>query len=146
MQQPIKAGLVALGMAAGLASSASAQSAAAICASAPSPETMQLEARNQHGTARLLPSPGPLKVGQQFSATITLCGDAAGLALRGVDATMPAHGHGMNYRARLQRDEERGTWQASGMLLHMPGVWRFSVEASGPDGRVVFTQDVTVLP
>jgi hypothetical protein len=39
-----------------------------------------------------------------------------------VDATMPEHGHGMNYRASLA-PLGNGHWRAEGLLFHMPGRW-----------------------
>jgi len=52
-----------------------------------------------------------------------------GQPLRGTiktDATMPKHGHGMNYSTSvvIHRD---GRFEASGFVLHMPGVWQFEV-------------------
>jgi hypothetical protein len=49
-----------------------------------------------------------------------------------VDATMPEHRHGMNYRAGIKSLGE-GRWRAEGLLLHMPGRWelRFDVQAAG---------------
>lgn len=50
----------------------------------------------------------------------------AGLALD-VDATMPAHGHGMNTTPVVE-SSANGSFSVSGMQLHMPGTWRFAFE------------------
>jgi hypothetical protein len=57
------------------------------------------------------------------------CG--SGKLLR-VDADMPAHRHGMNYRPTLELQPE-GRFIAQGLMLHMPGRWRirFEIEADG---------------
>ena len=42
-----------------------------------------------------------------------------------VDADMPQHGHGMNYRPRVRLESATGEFIAEGFVLHMPGLWRF---------------------
>lgn len=71
------------------------------------------------------PSRWPIPVGQHFSLQVQLCADAGRAlptALR-VDADMPAHRHGMNYRTTV-KDLGQGRFQAEGLLFHMPGRWR----------------------
>ena len=57
-------------------------------------------------------------------------------ALR-VDARMPVHRHGMNYRAGVSAPEA-GRYRAEGLLFHMPGHWEFlfDVVASGASERL----------
>ena len=43
------------------------------------------------------------------------------------DATMPQHGHGMNYRPTLTLGAA-GQFRGVGFLLHMAGEWRFDLE------------------
>ncbi|MEO9460207.1 MAG: hypothetical protein ABJE63_09715 [Lentilitoribacter sp.] len=45
-----------------------------------------------------------------------------------VDATMPAHQHGMNYTPEFKRTDN-GNFSVSGMFFHMPGVWQLEVSA-----------------
>lgn len=68
--------------------------------------------------------------GEMFALQLALC--PARARLRAVDATMPEHGHGMNYAARLQA-VSGGRWRAEGLLWHMSGRWelRFDVEVDG---------------
>lgn len=80
--------------------------------------------------------PPPLAVGRHFALDIVVCprpGAAPPLALR-VDADMPAHRHGMNYRPTV-RTLGDGRYRAEGLLLHMPGRWRLLFELS-LDGRI----------
>jgi hypothetical protein len=54
-----------------------------------------------------------------------------------LDASMPAHGHGMNYRASiLPRDE--GLFEAQGLMFHMPGKWQLRLDFTleGEAGQV----------
>lgn len=68
----------------------------------------------------------PVPVGRLFAMDIELCfptaGDAA-LPLR-VDADMPSHQHGMNYRSTVTMLAP-GRYVAEGLMFHMPGRWRF---------------------
>jgi hypothetical protein len=56
-----------------------------------------------------------------------------------VDASMPAHRHGMNTMPQVSRDEQ-GRYHVSGMLFHMPGHWElhFDVTRDGVTERAGF--------
>ena len=82
------------------------------------------------------PRPAPLVQGRHFALDIVLCpgaGQAMPTMLK-VDADMPAHRHGMNYRATVTPLGE-GRFSAQGLLLHMPGRWRFIFELPGAAGE-----------
>ena len=69
--------------------------------------------------------PLPLAVGRHFALEVAICG-ADRAPYEGdlaVDATMPSHGHGMNYAPKVER-RGPGRFRAEGYLLHMPGRWR----------------------
>lgn len=76
-----------------------------------------------------VPEPPPWVVSRHFALRGELCGP--GRLLR-VDADMPAHRHGMNYRPTLSVQPD-GFFVAQGLLLHMPGRWRirFEIETDG---------------
>ena len=83
--------------------------------------------------------PGKISVGQHFSMDLVVCpksGQAAPESLR-VDAYMPEHSHGMNYRTTV-KSVEGGRYLAEGLMFHMPGRWDFIFElrASGKTDRV----------
>lgn len=103
----------------------------------PGPEVRhRLEAASAHHRVVFVPQPAPLASGRHFGLDITICpraGASLPLALR-VDADMPAHRHGMNYRPTVRALGD-GRYRADGLLLHMPGRWRFSFEISA-DGRL----------
>lgn len=75
--------------------------------------------------------PEPLRVAEHFSMQFRLC--RAGQVLVPdafkFDASMPSHGHGMNYRARIKIDAA-GQVEATGMLFHMPGPWQIRIDLS----------------
>lgn len=77
-----------------------------------------------------------LGTGRHFSVEVALCPDAAGAfpELLKVDATMPEHRHGMNYRPTLAATGP-GRYRADGLLLHMPGRWEFAFELRAPGSR-----------
>ena len=75
--------------------------------------------------------PSPIPVGHHFALDIEVC-PRAGTAMPAkldVDATMPAHRHGMNYAPTVKATAP-GRWRAEGLLFHMPGRWEL-VFASG---------------
>jgi hypothetical protein len=75
----------------------------------------------------------PVPVGRHFDIDFVICGvairDGAAVA---VDADMPAHRHGMNYRTRVEA-LPGGVFRAHGLMFHMPGTWRviFDVPLEG---------------
>lgn len=87
---------------------------------------------------RALPA---ITVGKPFALDITVCSAAA--ELQRVDATMPDHRHGMNYRPSLT-PQGPGRWRAEGLLWHMSGRWelRLDVKHAGQDLRL--RQSVTL--
>ena len=87
------------------------------------------------------PRPVPIPLDRHFALDISVCG-APVTALR-VDADMPAHRHGMNYRVEVQPRGD-GRFEARGLLFHMPGRWRliFDVDAGGRTQRLTQELDV----
>lgn len=87
--------------------------------------------RIEHGgyTLAFAPRPAPIEVGRHFSVDVVVCALAAApaLALARVDAEMPAHRHGMNYRPTIRRVADN-RYAVDGLMFHMPGRWRFVFE------------------
>jgi hypothetical protein len=87
-------------------------------------------------TVSFAPSVWPLPVGQFFSIDVAIC-EASGATIKTattlsnirVDADMPAHKHGMNYTPVVTESGD-GRFIAKGLMFHMPGVWRVTVEFS----------------
>jgi hypothetical protein len=83
-------------------------------------------------TASVRPTPKAIQVGEPFGLEIALCklGVAGPPALQRVDAEMPAHRHGMNYRPTLVA-LGGGRWRADGLMFHMPGRWDVTLDIAG---------------
>lgn len=86
--------------------------------------------------------PQPIQTGQLFAVEVEIC--PADAALLKVEATMPEHQHGMNYRPSITRLAS-GHWRAEGLMFHMPGRWalRFDVQSGG---RSHSLRDSVTLP
>ena len=84
---------------------------------------------------------GTIAVGQPFALLVTLCPQDARLVR--VDATMPEHRHGMNYRPDVASLGD-GRYDAKGLLFHMPGLWRLtaSVYAAGQPARLTYEVEI----
>jgi hypothetical protein len=79
--------------------------------------------------------PDPIAVGEHFALDFTMCPRAKGDAPRSVrvDASMPEHRHGMNYRPVVTA-RAVGTYRADGLLFHMPGRWDLVFDVVGGGG------------
>jgi hypothetical protein len=62
-----------------------------------------------------------------------------------LDAQMPAHGHGMNYRpTATQQASDR--FRITGLMLHMAGRWRLTFDLVQGDRRTRLSRDVDLKP
>ena len=89
--------------------------------------------------------PPKVAVGQHFAVEARVCAKGAGpapTALR-VDADMPAHRHGMNYRTKVSA-KGNGQYVAEGLLFHMPGHWRLLFDVDGGGRTERLTADLTL--
>ena len=89
-------------------------------------------------------NPPRIAVGQHFSVDAAVCARAGGdpTGLR-VDAQMPAHRHGMNYRARVGA-KGNGRYVADGLLFHMPGRWQLAFDVERPGRTERLAHDLIV--
>ena len=80
--------------------------------------------------------PATIELGRHFSVEAIVCASPPPRGVR-VDAQMPEHRHGMNYRAQVSTTAE-GRYLAQGLLFHMPGRWQifFDVERDGRTDRL----------
>jgi hypothetical protein len=75
----------------------------------------------------------PIPLDRHFQLDIVICGGLVD-SLR-VDADMPAHRHGMNYRAMVDRTAA-DRFRARGLLFHMAGRWRLIFDLDRGDQRL----------
>ena len=91
---------------------------------------------------RLGPDGAPLNT--PFDADIIICTPSEQYPARvAVDATMPAHKHGMNYKPAMAKIDS-GQYEVRNLLFHMPGVWRFEITAYENDKPHRCTHDMSV--
>jgi hypothetical protein len=83
--------------------------------------------------------PARIAVGEHFAVELVVCprAGAPGPESVRVDAHMPEHRHGMNYRPTVTAQGD-GRYRADGLLFHMPGHWElvFEVRAAGRTDRL----------
>ncbi len=88
-----------------------------------------------------------MKVSEQFSVLVTVCGDDLTDASLTLDAMMPAHGHGMNYSPQYQvvaQTDELMKVRVDGLVLHMPGNWQWVVEMKSGDSKSRHQHDFSI--
>jgi hypothetical protein len=83
--------------------------------------------------------PEKVEIGSHFVVELALCandGVTAPESVR-VDAHMPEHRHGMNYKT-IVTGTGAGKYRAEGLMFHMPGRWEyiFEVRANGATERL----------
>jgi len=83
--------------------------------------------------------PEKVEIGKHFMVELAVCandGAAMPESVR-VDAHMPEHRHGMNYKTTVT-GSGAGKYRAEGLMFHMPGRWEyiFEVRAGGTAERL----------
>ena len=89
------------------------------------------------------PEPAILAVAQPFALLVQLCPVDA--VLLRVDAQMPEHRHGMNYRPSVQ-PLGQGRWRAEGLLWHMGGRWELRLDVQPQGGAPQRLLQSVLLP
>jgi hypothetical protein len=91
--------------------------------------------------------PKDIKVGRFFEAEVVVCrAPGAGEVSRiVVDARMPAHGHGMNYRPKVTRTGP-GRFRFTGLMLHMAGAWQLTFDVFQGEKRTRLSRDLDLKP
>jgi hypothetical protein len=84
-------------------------------------------------------------VGQPFAIEFEVCqrGTPTTIDRLRVDAWMPEHRHGMNYRTTLS-GARPGPLRAEGLLFHMPGRWQLVFEMRAGERALRLTDELTV--
>ena len=92
---------------------------------------------------RTLP-PKPV-IGKHFAVEMVACPKADALAPAGVavDAYMPEHGHGMNYKAAV-KPTGKARYRADGLMFHMPGRWDLIFDLQGTGNTERLTRSIVL--
>lgn len=90
-------------------------------------------------------APAPIPVGRHFVVDIAVCpkGAVSPPAQVAVDATMPEHRHGMNYKPSVTAIGP-GRFRAEGLLFHMPGRWEIVFHLPGDGEPALLRQSIQV--
>ena len=80
-----------------------------------------------------------IAVSEDFAIDVRAC--PADTELLRVDATMPAHRHGMNYKPSIETIGP-GQWRVRGLLWHMRGRWELSFETRRAGGSQTLRQSI----
>ncbi len=85
--------------------------------------------------------PEKVVIGRHFSMEVAVCAKAGG-AIEGiqVDAFMPEHRHGMNYRP-VAKSLGGDRYQIDGLMFHMPGRWDLYFDVKGGGRTERLTQE-----
>ena len=89
--------------------------------------------------------PEKIDVGRHFSVEVRVCprNDAPMPESIQVDAHMPEHRHGMNYKPRVVA-APGGLYRAEGLMFHMPGRWEFVFDLFSKDRSDRLSQRVVL--
>ncbi|MBC7778818.1 MAG: hypothetical protein H7125_01820 [Proteobacteria bacterium] len=89
--------------------------------------------------------PQRIPVGRHFALDLIACPKPGASAIDGlgVDARMPAHGHGMNYKPSVKALGEN-RYRAEGLMFHMPGQWELAFELRSGEQNERALQALTV--
>ncbi|MCG6876944.1 MAG: FixH family protein [Betaproteobacteria bacterium] len=104
-----------------------------------------MRAESEHYSVVFRTVPARVAVGRAFALEAQVCAKGAAPRPTGlrVDAHMPAHRHGMNYRPTVVA-EEGGRFRAEGLLFHMPGQWQFIFDLEAPGANERITKDLSL--
>lgn len=86
-----------------------------------------------------------IPMAQHFALEVQLCNKSAisTARLHRVDASMPEHKHGMNYRPVIT-PLGTGRFRVEGMMFHMAGHWELAFEVQAGRETVRLTHDVQI--
>jgi hypothetical protein len=83
---------------------------------------------SSHYMVAFRPEPMRIEVGEPFSLLFNVCTKTDKPAeLVAIDAQMPEHKHGMNYRPTIV-SLGNGRYRVDGMVFHMPGRWELAID------------------
>jgi hypothetical protein len=113
----------------GVASAAIALAPVAAIACSPALDgTAQATLQSDRHAVSLRTVPERIDVGKPFTVELAVCSKTPTAIERvAVDAHMPDHRHGMNYRPRML-EREAGRHTAQNLLFHMGGKWEILVD------------------
>ncbi len=125
-----------------VAASLCATTAAALACPLVAADGQALDGDNGVRLAWKLTDRPAILVSETFAVDIRTC--PADTELIRVDALMPAHRHGMNYKPSIEATGP-GHWRVRGLLWHMRGDWQLNFEIRHA-GRIQTLRQAVELP
>ena len=84
------------------------------------------------------------RISTPFEMIVEFCAASGGsVAKMKFDAIMPAHQHGMNYRADVSPIEGQA-YRVSNVVFHMPGLWQVRIDADTAGATFKYSAEVDV--
>jgi len=97
---------------------------------------------SDHYMIAFRPEPMRIEVGEPFALLFNICTkDGNPAELVAVEATMPEHKHGMNYRPTIVSAGD-GRYRAEGMVFHMPGRWEVAMDVRAGEESERLTHEI----
>jgi len=97
---------------------------------------------SDHYMIAFRPEPMRIEVGEPFALLFNVCTkDGNPAELVAVEATMPEHKHGMNYRPTIVAGGD-GRYRAEGMVFHMPGRWEVAMDVRAGEESERLTHEI----
>ena len=97
---------------------------------------------SDHYMIAFRPEPMRIEVGEPFALLFNVCTkDGNPAELVAVEATMPEHKHGMNYRPTIVAAGD-GRYRAEGMVFHVPGRWEVAMDVRAGEESERLTHDI----
>jgi len=97
---------------------------------------------SDHYMIAFRPEPMRIEVGEPFALLFNVCTkDGNPAELVAVEATMPEHKHGMNYRPTIVAAGD-GRYRAEGMVFHMPGRWEVAMDVRAGEESERLTHEI----
>ncbi|HYX03381.1 MAG TPA: FixH family protein [Reyranella sp.] len=97
---------------------------------------------SDHYMIAFRPEPMRIEVGESFALLFNICTkDGNPAELVAVEATMPEHKHGMNYRPTIVAGGD-GRYRAEGMVFHMPGRWEVAMDVRAGEESERLTHEI----
>jgi hypothetical protein len=97
---------------------------------------------SDHYMVAFRPEPMQIEVGEPFSLLFNVCTKSNNPAeLVALDAQMPDHKHGMNYRPTIVSMGD-GRYRVEGLVFHMPGRWELSIDVRAGEESERLTHEI----
>ena len=99
---------------------------------------------SDHYMIAFRPDPLRIEVGAPFSLILNICTKSNQPAeLVELEATMPEHKHGMNYKPTIVAGKD-GRYRADGLLFHMPGRWELNFDVRSGEEIERLSHDIVL--